>query len=59
VTKKLNGDKKRESGGKKQFPNIVPRARRASHWPISDSAAPRAQTIKIESRRALTQPELC
>jgi len=27
VTKKLNGDKKRESGGKKQFPNIVPRAR--------------------------------
>jgi hypothetical protein len=30
VTKKLNGDKKRESGGKKQFPNIVPGAR-ASH----------------------------
>jgi hypothetical protein len=58
VTKKLNGDKKRESGGKKQFPNIVPRARRvAPRTDRSRTLPPRAQTIKIEPSR--TQPELC
>jgi hypothetical protein len=47
VTKKLNGDKKRESGGKKQFSPILCRARLAL-TDLGLCAAPRAQTIKIE-----------
>jgi hypothetical protein len=49
VTKKLNGDKKRESGGKKQFSPILCRARaRLALTDLGLCAAPRSQTIKIE-----------